>query len=310
VTFWLGEFARLLEYAGGVVIFGAPLFLLFGVAGEAGARAIVLAWPRRVLTLAALVLLAGAVLSLAVEAATMTDQPSDLLRPSVWWEVLSGSRFGAAMAVRLLSCLAAALVTLAPPGRGAWRVLTALGAVVLASFALSGHAAMDEGLAGTVHFAADMLHLLVAGVWLGALAVLLALTTTPRLDDDTDAQAAVFHALRTFAGTGSVSVAVLVLTGVVNTAFVVGLAGLGRLLTTGYGLVLLAKILAFLVMLGLAAQNRFRLTPALARGLAAGDARPAMRALSKSIGVESAVAVLVLALVGALGLLSPPAMPM
>jgi putative copper export protein len=35
-----------------------------------------------------------------------------------------------------------------------------------------------------------------------------------------------------------------------------------------------------------------------------------MRALSKSIGVESAVAVLVLALVGALGLLSPPAMPM
>src|SRR3546814_15811165 len=43
----------------------------------------------------------------------------------------------------------------------------------LSSLAWSGHGAATEGGAGMVHLGADILHLLAAGAWVGALAALL-----------------------------------------------------------------------------------------------------------------------------------------
>ena len=306
---WLTAAARLLQYAGAVVLFGAPLFLLYGPRGEDGRRAVALAWPRFGLALAAVVILAGGVLGLALEAAAMTDKPADVFRPAAWWDVLTGSRFGAAMGVRLILTTLALPLTLAPAGHGP-RIAQALtGAAVMVSFAWTGHGAMDEGMGGLAHLGSDIIHLLAAGVWLGALAGLVTLTMTRRLDDDPGALMAVQRALEGFSGVGSLMVALLVLTGLVNGVFLIGLAGISRLPTSAYGLLLLAKIAAFFVMMGLAVQNRFRLTPALSNGLATGDAVPARRALARSIGIESAVAGLVLALVGALGALAPLSMP-
>lgn len=48
---------------------------------------------------------------------------------------------------------------------GLW-LATIAGAIALASLAWNGHGAMDEGV---WHFTADILHLLAAGAWLGAL---------------------------------------------------------------------------------------------------------------------------------------------
>ena len=70
---------------------------------------------------------------------------------------------------------------------------------------------------------------------------------------------------------------------------------------TPYGRLLSIKLLAFVAMLGLAALNRYRFTPALAEGNE--SARPW---LLRSVAAESAAGLAVLALVAWLGTLAPP----
>jgi putative copper resistance protein D len=105
---------------------------------------------------------------------------------------------------------------------------------------------------------------------------------------------------------GSIAVALIVLTGLVNSWFLVGPDRLTDFWTTLYGQVLLAKLLAFAGMLGFAASNRYRLTPALGHALDAG-ASPAipLSALRRSLVMETLIAFVVLALVAWLGTLPP-----
>jgi putative copper resistance protein D len=63
------------------------------------------------------------------------------------------------------------------------------------------------------------------------------------------------------------------------------------------------KLLLFAAMLGLAALNRFHLTPALAL---AGDQPPSFATLRLSLTIEAGAATAILALVAWLGTLEPP----
>jgi putative copper resistance protein D len=58
-------------------------------------------------------------------------------------------------------------------------------------------------------------------------------------------------------------------------------------------------------MLALATLARFRLTPAFARSIDAGDHRGALRAPRRSLAVETGCAVTIMALVAWLGTLEP-----
>jgi copper resistance protein D len=103
-------------------------------------------------------------------------------------------------------------------------------------------------------------------------------------------------------------VATLVVTGVVNTLSIMGLEGVATIWTSVYGRLLLLKLAVFAAMLGLAAFNRYRLTPALAGEL--GNAQPAERALGglrRSVVMETLAGAAVLVLVAWLGSLSPTA---
>ena len=97
----------------------------------------------------------------------------------------------------------------------------------------------------------------------------------------------------------------LAATGIANIAFIVGLQGVTTLPSSSYGRLLLLKLLAFAVMLACAALNRFVLTPNLGRGLGSGAPAQALAALRRSVGLETAAAVAVLALVAVLGTLEP-----
>jgi putative copper resistance protein D len=151
--------------------------------------------------------------------------------------------------------------------------------------------------------ASDILHLLAAAVWLGALTALAILLTTAREGARDDA-AALHSALARFSGVGSAVVAVLLATGLVNSGFLVGPSRLGQLFLTPYGVILLAKVTLFAGMLGLAAWNRFRLTPRLEQAL--GGVGAAVASLRRSVVLESAAGALVLALVSVMGVLAPP----
>ncbi len=302
--------ARLLQYGGAVVLFGTPLFFLYGLRGDEGGRAARLGWPRWGFALAALAVLIGAAAALSAETAAMTDQPADAFRPAALWDVLSGSRFGIAIAARLGLAALALAASLARRSRGLWALMALLGAAVSASFAWTGHGAMDDGAAGLVHLGADIIHLFAAGLWLGAVAALGALVLSRRVRADEAALHALHDGLRRFSGMGTLAVALLTLTGLINSWFLIGPEQLARIPGSLYGQALLAKLLVFVLMLALAAQNRYRLTPRLAQGLLQRTPEPALARLGWSIGLETTAAIAVLALVGVLGTISPLAMAM
>src|SRR3546814_1677160 len=81
------------------------------------------------------------------------------------------------------------------------------------SLAEAGEDAGTEGGAGMVHLGADILHLLAAGAWVGALAALLLMASRASPTDDAVYVRALHRALDGFAGVGTAIVGLIVVTG-------------------------------------------------------------------------------------------------
>jgi putative copper resistance protein D len=113
------------------------------------------------------------------------------------------------------------------------------------------------------------------------------------------------RALANFALAGSVIVGLLAATGVANLLFLVLLADLPQLTATLYGRLLLAKLMLTVVMVGLAALNRFALVPALERAQHDRARLVAIARLRLSVTLELLAALAVLGLVAWLGMLDP-----
>ena len=166
-------------------------------------------------------------------------------------------------------------------------------AIVLAACAVV--ATGVTGHAAAIHPAwsipAKTLHVGALAVWAGGLAVLAA---TTRAGDEFRATALRASSLALAA------VAVLLASGVVQTLLVS--PGLGRLLRSTYGAVLIAKLIGMAVLVAIGARNRYRLVPRLP----ADDARVALR---RSVRVELAVMLLVLLAAGLLAYVPVPRAP-
>ena len=184
-----------------------------------------------------------------------------------------------------------------------WRRLALIAAVSLvASIALTGHAASTPDKLGYLHLASDALHLTAASAWVGGLLPLSLLLGAARRRKDWASFE--LDAVQRFSNLGIASVATLILSGFVNAWILVG--SFRGLVVTGYGQLLMLKLAAFAAMLALGAFNRFVLTPRLA--LASDDARQdAHRALSRNTLIEIALGLSIFAMVGVLGTLHPAA---
>jgi putative copper resistance protein D len=292
---------RFALYANLMVLFGWPLFALYRSRDEASgpSRSQLLS-----LTLvAALLSVAG---MLAMTAAMSGVAIIDVDRGSIAAMVFETS-MGVAWLVRMaeLATIAALAFVRSPVVRLA---KVAFAAAALASLAWTGHGAAGEATKGMVQLVADIVHLLAAGAWIGAL-VALGLMVARNASRLTSADfISMYHALDGFSNAGTVIVALLIITGSINTWILVGPAGVGLLGSDPYVQLLAFKLALFAAMLGLAAMNRFRLTPELLRDLDAGAVPSgAQRALRRSIAIEAGLAASVLAIVAWLGTLVPPA---
>ena len=219
----------------------------------------------------------------------------------------TGMSFGRSSLIR---AAAAAGFLLAVPflraGRRLWWIAGLTGALGCVSFAWMGHGGATKGALGLVHLAADVVHLLAGGIWVGALVAFLILLWTASRRPIED-QEALYQALFGFSGVGAALVAVLIATGLINSWFMIGLPGLFRLWSSLYGQLLTLKIALFVGMVGLAAANRFHLTPRLGAALQGQrSAHAAIVALRRSIALETALSIAVLALVAWFGMLAPP----
>ncbi|WP_374944640.1 copper homeostasis membrane protein CopD [Sphingomonas sp.] len=280
--------------------FGLSAFSIYGL--RAGERRDALALKLWLIGSAVVGLLLSAV-ALPLLAASMAGRPPWPIDRDAIGMLLSGSATGAAWEARMW----ALIVVLVAAGRASRLGLVALASgIALATLAWTGHGAMDEGAIGWVHRIADILHLLAAGAWVGALLGLILLAARPLRRADAAHLALTHRAIHGFGMVGTIIVTILVITGLINAWLLVGPGNVAALGMTLYGKLLLAKLALFAAMLGLAALNRFRLTPRFEASIAAADHRGALGALRRSLAVETACIVAILALVAWLGTLEPP----
>jgi copper transport protein len=229
----------------------------------------------------------SAVASLALEGLDVLGLPLSQVLSVTPWKIALGTSLGPSLLIAI-AALIAAMVALRGDVTGISRTLSALAlAGVGLSLAASGHAATapPELLTRPAVF----LHATSVAFWLGALVPLVAMLRKPRL---------VLPVVNRFSRAAVPVVGVLALTGVVLATF--QLESFGALVTTRYGIILLIKLALVAALLGLAALNRSRLTPALAGGEAA--AKPLMR----SILLECALAAGILAVVADWRFTPPP----
>jgi len=289
-------------------LFGLSAFSLYGL--QAGERRDALPLRPWLVGGGLLGLLLSGI-AIALLAAAMAGAPPWPIDREAVEMLLTGSATGTAWEARMAALVVASITALIAADRAALLALVAFAAAVaLGTLAWTGHGAMDEGAIGWAHLTADILHLLASGAWVGALLGLVLLIARPVDRVDAAHLRLTHRALHGFGFVGTILVGTIVVTGLVNAWLLVGIANLPRLPTTLYGQLLIAKIVLFGAMLGLASLNRFRLTPAFEHAIAAADHKGAVRALRRSLVVEAGCAVMILGLVAWLGTLEPPASAM
>ncbi len=305
MTDWTIIAVRLGLYVSLSLVFGLAAFGLYGIRTGDRTEALPLRSWLVVSSLAALLLSFGWI---ALMASSMAGTP---VWPIDWASVealLAGSSIGLAWEVRMAALVLALVAGLFVKGRtSALAIVATASGVALSTLAWIGHGAVDEGLPGWAHLIADILHLLAAGAWVGALAGLILLVLRPASRVDAAHLELTHSALHGFGTIGTIVVVTIVLSGLVNSWLLVGIDNLSSLGTTLYGLLLLAKIALFGAMLCFAALNRFRLTPAFEHAIATGHHTRAASALRRSLAAETACIIVILLVVAWLGTLSPPA---
>ncbi|CAI0822435.1 Inner membrane protein YebZ [Serratia proteamaculans] len=198
----------------------------------------------------------SAVALLAIQAGQMGDGWADTWQLDVWWAVL-GTTFGEVWRWHLgISLLALLSLWLAEPRRT--QLLALLSTLLLVSMAFIGHAAMHEGALGALHRVNHALHLLAAGYWFGSLLPLLVcLRYLAQPQSRSDAVTTLIR----FSRWGHLAVALVVLTGVINSLIILGSWPLD--VDSPYQRLLLFKtaLVALMVMVALA--NRYAIVPAV-----------------------------------------------
>jgi putative copper resistance protein D len=308
VTDYLNIGIRFALYANLMLLFGLPLFVLYALRGTERLQANILPLRALVGWLSA----SGIALSfLSITAMTASMAGVQLLEVDtasisvMIFETPMGNAWGLRVLV-LLSTLALAFCVGTAKGLPKLVFMALATGFALGSLAWTGHGAAGEGSAGTSQLIADIIHLLGAGAWLGALAALTVMLFRSA-GGLTEGYLRLTHRLlEDFSVAGTVIVTLVLGSGLMNSWMLVGPQNVLTLHLTLYGQLLIAKLLLFGVMLILAAANRFRLTPAFSRALHSEGTSGALAKLRKSLVLELSIALIILGLVAWLGTLEPP----
>jgi putative copper export protein/mono/diheme cytochrome c family protein len=298
---------RASQFASAALLCGLMLFLLF--VGEPAFRRAsaspALARLHRQFRALAWIALVLSVLTgagwLAVLSARITGEP--LVDANAIWSVLTETTFGHAWLVRFgLALLIAVLLGRFDPA-GGWRTRaeSTAGALLCATF-IAGLAWAGHGAAGSlIETLGDSAHLVAAGGWLGGL-VPFVMVMASSYEGRTAARASLAADVTVrFSIFGIVMVAVLIVSGTLNSWYLIG--DVPHLVGTEYGQLLLIKVALFVLMVAIAAFNRFSLIPRLGRADVPVNAT--LWALERNGAIEIALGCAIIAIVGALGTMAP-----
>ncbi|UQY42644.1 copper homeostasis membrane protein CopD [Erwinia sp. PK3-005] len=201
----------------------------------------------------AILTLLSALAILAAQTGLMSGDWRNIAQAPIWWAVLQ-TGFGQAWCLQLLAALLACL-SLAAGGRARQRLLLLCGLVQLGGMALVGHAAMLDGWPGVLQRFNQAIHLTGAAFWAGGLLPLLWLMRDARQPLLRDAA---IRTMMRFSRYGHLAVALTLLSGIINTAFIVGWPWPAN---NDYRQWLLIKIGLVALMVCIALFNRYWLVP-------------------------------------------------
>ena len=248
------------------------------------------------------VALGSGIVWLLARTAVFEDRPHAALEPSAVWHAVLDTWPGLVWLARhgLLVVLGVFLAIGADVAkRRNW--LAARGeALLLASLALalvsaSSHAAaISPGAAQAV--AADVIHVLGTGVWLGGLLALALLLRATSGDAGIAGRPYAVRAARRFSRAALIAMLVLIASGVMNALAQV--ESFAALMGTTHGRLLLAKLAVLVPILALAVVNRTRILPAM-------PAPDAMRRLAVFVALEAALALILVGLAATMTLTTP-----
>lgn len=276
--------------AAATLLWGAAAYLCAFV--PPGLAAVVASRLRPLAAAAVAVAVLAVAAKLPAEVAGIGDGWRDAVDTGMVCSVLLETSVGRAWMAEAAGVLLLAAAA-ASPARWRTAAVAASSGLVLASLALEGHATLHEGRLGALDRANDVLHVLSGGAWVGSLApVLVILAASPGDAGE------VATALRRFSRAGHAAVALVLLSGILSTALVLGRWPLD--LASPYEALLDGKIACVVAMTALALVNRYVLVPRMGR---APDG--AVRALRLGTLAEVPLGLAAIALVAVFGLLDP-----
>jgi len=302
--------ARLIQFAAAMAGFGIGAFRVYAFAGMAGsardasAHAELDTWLARAMLVAAAVALLSALAIVPFIASEMAGSEAAALDPVILRAAMFETDFGHVWCWHIGFAVALMLLSAMPRQRWQVGLTTTAALLLLASLGLTGHAAMDMG-GGPTHEINQMAHLTAGGLWLGGLLPLGVLLRRAARPDGAAYVPLARIALPHFSQMGYAAVALLLITGTVNSVMLVG--SFDGFVTSPYGRLLAVKIALFLAMIALAFVNRFRLLPRLSGPEAA---IVPLRTLARSVIAEQAIGLAILAVVAVLGTWPPANMAM
>jgi putative copper resistance protein D len=249
-----------------------------------------------------------------VSTALMMLSVAAMMGQSIWaldWPMteamIVGTDMGSAFLARI-ALLVVALGAIIIFGRHAWGwgIAASCFAGALLTLGWSGHAAATEGALGLFHRVNNGLHLVAAGLWLGAIGWFLGLTIRCHKRQDGERTRQLLGAMRGFGPLGVSLVAVVGLTGLINSQLVFGLANVRDVIGTSYGLLLGSKVVLVVAMLVCgtvnASTSKAHFSADEQTGMHASEALAVVR---RSLAAEFLLGVGVLMLVALLGTMSP-----
>ena len=314
-TGWLIA-ARAVHFTACLLFFGAYAFdrCVAGTVVTGTRRNITDYWRGRLRVLSFVLLpvmfVSGLVWFVSVAATMGGTSWTDALQPTLLKTIWTQTRFGNVWRLRLMIWIVSVGVLALSGGNGAgtarrefhaWAQLL-LSALLLGSLAWAGH-----GLEGSRwHLYADVLHLLVAGIWPTGLLPFVLILRRLRSDPEPGNVRALAELVQRFSGISLASVALLTITGMVNSWALVG--SFENLVHQTYGRFLLLKLGCFIGAVALGAVNLLRLKPRLCGDAARdGEQKAAVSWLHFNVQVELVLGTLIIIVVAVLGLLPPSA---
>ena len=268
----IAAIVRWIQLAANMVLIGSSIFLAISVYNRVVISSPWVGRLERLLPWIAGILVLGLLALLAISSALATGVTEHAWQPSAWYAFLTKTRTGHVWMWRegfaILALGVAFLIRNASLNRTQWRyVLCATLAIITLSVgSLASHAAAEE--MSVTSILPYTLHIVLAGVWFGALpAFLLILFTKKEGQSGQEVDQFGIQTLKRFS-----IIAMPVMLGIIATGVIVADRAVdtlyGALVATDYGWLLLTKVSLLILVLIIASRARSVWLPALSQGQA------------------------------------------